>query len=85
MSKNVLNQIINSVKTSGIYSINVDETEDLKRHEQMSIVLPYYRNNSLSVNGFYRTEKTYSESLYRLLKSVLITLGLGVEDLRAQC
>lgn len=88
MSKNVLNQIINSVKTAGIYSVIMDETQDLKRHEQVSIVLRYC-DNSLNIHesflGLYRTENTDGESLYRLLKSVLISFGLKVEDLRGQC
>jgi len=39
MSQNVLNQIIENVKNAGVYSVIMDETQDLKKHEQVSIVL----------------------------------------------
>lgn len=39
--QNVLNQIIENVKNAGVYSVIMDETQDMKKHEQVSIVLRY--------------------------------------------
>lgn len=71
MGQNVLNQIIENVKSAGVYSVIMDETQDLKKHEQVSIVLRYcdkQLNVFESFIGFYRTDKMDGESLSNLLK-----------------
>lgn len=88
MSQNVLNQIIDNVKNADVYSVIMDETQDLKKHEQVSIVLRYcdkQLNVFESFIGFYRTDKMDGESLSNLLKHTLLTLGLKIENIRGQC
>lgn len=41
MANDVLQNIISDIKAAGIFSIIVDETQDLGRHEQVSIVIHY--------------------------------------------
>ena len=40
------------MKTAGIYDVIMDEIQDLKRHEQVSIVL-WYCDNSVNVNEYF--------------------------------
>ena len=88
MSNQVLGQIINNVKSAGIFSVIMDETQDLRRHEQVSLVLRYC-DHELNVHesfvGFYRTDSTDGESLCVLLKEKLKTFGLNLQDVRGQC
>ncbi|CAI6354239.1 unnamed protein product [Macrosiphum euphorbiae] len=66
----------------------MDETQDMKKHEQVSIVLRYcdtQLNVFESFIGFYRTDKMDGESLSNLLKNTLLTLGLKIENIRGQC
>ena len=37
--------IVNQVKEAGIFSIGIDETSDVSRHEQVSFVLRYVDSN----------------------------------------
>lgn len=88
MGQNVLNQIIENVKNAGVYSVLMDETQDLKKHEQVSIVLRYcdkQLNVFESFIGLYRTDKFDGESLSNLFKHTLLTLGLKIENIRGQC
>ncbi|CAI6369833.1 unnamed protein product [Macrosiphum euphorbiae] len=66
----------------------MDETQDLKKHEQVSIVLRYC-DKQLNVLenfiGFYKTEKMDGETLSYLLKNTLQGLGLKIENIRGQC
>jgi len=41
MAKNVQQSLISNIKEAGIYSILVDETQGLSRHEQVSICVKY--------------------------------------------
>lgn len=75
LSNNILSQIIDLVKNAGIYSVIMDETQDLRKHEQVSIVLRYCDeklNVFESFIGFYRTDKMDGESLSNLLKHTLL-------------
>lgn len=88
LSNNILSQIIDLVKNAGIYSVIMDETQDLRKHEQVSIVLRYCDeklNAFESFIGFYRTDKMDRESLSNLLKHTLLNLGLKLKNIRAQC
>lgn len=88
MGQNFMNQIIENVKNAGVYSVIMDETQDMKKHEQVSIVLRYcdtQLNVFESFIGFYRTDKMDGESLSNLLKHTLLTLGLKIENIRGQC
>lgn len=73
MSDYVLNSIVSEIQSAGIFSIVVDETQDLSRHEQVSVFIRFVNNLEPKevILGFYRTKSTDGESLVELLKEVL--------------
>ncbi|XP_008183717.1 zinc finger MYM-type protein 1-like [Acyrthosiphon pisum] len=88
MGVNVLSQIIDNVKNAGMYSVIMDETQDLKKHEQVSIDLRYCDKRLNVIEnfiGFYKTDKLDGETLSNLLKSTLQSLDLKIENMRGQC
>ncbi|XP_022176471.1 zinc finger MYM-type protein 1-like [Myzus persicae] len=81
-------RIIDNVKNAGMYSVIMDETQDLKKHEQVSIVLRYCDKRLNVIEnfiGFYKTDKMDGETLSNLLKSTLLSLDLKIENMRGQC
>lgn len=84
----VKNNIADKVRESRIFALIADETQDISRHEQVAIVLRHV-DDDLKVHesfiGFYRAEKTDAESLATLLKSIILSLNLDIQNLRAQC
>ncbi|XP_008181768.1 zinc finger MYM-type protein 1-like [Acyrthosiphon pisum] len=88
MAQQVLLNIINSIKEAGIFSILVDETQDLSRHEQVSFIIRFV-DDSFQIHeqflGFYKTSHTDSETLANLIKKVLSDSGLDIQNLRGQC
>lgn len=88
MADSILRNIVLDIKSAGIFSLIVDETQDLGRHEQVSIVLRYVDDKLTpheSFIGFRRTDKCDAESLANLIKAELNLLGLEMKNLHAQC
>lgn len=87
MSDYILKSIISEILSAGIFSILIDETQDLSRHEQVSVFIRYVNNLEPKevFLGFYRTNSTDGESLVDLIKEVLKLNGLKLEDIRGQC
>lgn len=88
MAQQVLLNIINYIKEAGIFSILVDETQDLSRHEQVSFIIRFV-DDSFQIHekflGFYKTSHTDSETLANLIKKVISDNGLDIQNLRGQC
>ncbi|XP_022170796.1 zinc finger MYM-type protein 1-like, partial [Myzus persicae] len=88
MAAFVKKSIIKDIQLAGIYSILIDETQDLDRHEQVSFIIRYVDGNLNPHEvfiGFYRTARTDGECLTNLIKVVLNSYNLRIEDLRGQC
>lgn len=71
MRKNILQSIISDVQDSKYFSIMVDETQDLARHEQVAKCVRYVSKSFTTHEvflGFYRTDKTDGETLTDLIK-----------------
>ncbi|KAL4148283.1 hypothetical protein QTP88_002559 [Uroleucon formosanum] len=84
----VIKNIIDNVIATGIFSIIVDETQDLSRHEQVAIIIRYATKDLSPAEvflGFYKTETTDGETLSMLIKSTLVSHGLKIENIRGQC
>jgi len=88
MAKNVQQSLISNIKEAGIYSILVDETQDISRHEQVSICVRYvtesFEPNEVFL-GFFKTHSTNAESLVALIKEVLKNNDLNIQNIRGQC
>ncbi|XP_022173398.1 zinc finger MYM-type protein 1-like [Myzus persicae] len=75
------------ILSAGIFNILIDETQDLSRHEQVSVFIRYVHNLEPKevFLGFYRTNSTDGESLVDLIKEVLKLNALKIENIRGQC
>lgn len=87
MSDYVLQSITSEIQSAKLFSVLIDETQDLGRHEQVSVFIRYTINLEPRevFLGFHRTKSTDGESLVELLKDVLEFRGLKMEDIRGQC
>ena len=88
MCQQVLDSIVHKIKEAEIFSVIIDETQDLARHEQVSVIIRYC-DQVLNVHenfvGFYKTDKMDGESLSLLLQNVLNSFGLSINNIRGQC
>lgn len=81
MAASVTNSIIKDIQLAGLYSILIDETQDLARHEQVSFIIRYVDSNLNPHEvfiGFFRTARTDVESLTNLIKEVLNNFNLRI-------
>lgn len=88
MGKDVLQSIIRDIQDSKFFSIMVDETQDLAKHEQVAICIRYVSKLFITHEvflGFYRTDKTDGETLVNLIKQFLQTNNLSIQNIRGQC
>ena len=87
IKKQVVHRIVQDVKKSGMFAVIVDETSDVSRTEQVSLCLSYMANGSKKETfvGFYDTESTEGEALYKLVTKAIGDLDLNLEDIVGQC
>lgn len=88
MSNQVFQNKTVDIKNAKVFSIIVDETQDLSCHEQVSIVIRYvdkmFKTHEVFY-GFYKTDRTDSKTLANLIQKILLQNSLKVEDVRGQC
>ena len=79
---------MDEIKKAGFFSVIVDETMDIFRLEQMSLCVRYVTND-LTINerflGFWSTATTDGATLFALLTDTLLSFGLSLNQVRAQC
>lgn len=88
MAHDVLRKLIGEVQSAGVFSVIMDETTDITVNEQVSVCLRYVTENlepEERVLGFYETPKTTADTLFQLLKDVLMRFALPVNKCRGQC
>ena len=75
------------VKSSGHYSVIVDETSDISRAEQVYLCLRYVVGGETreSFAGFFVPESNESEVLYELVKKSITNLNLLLTDIVGEC
>lgn len=75
MSKSVLQQLISAIKSADYFALINDETCDISVQEQLSfcfrIVTSDLEIDELFV-GFYSTKDTQAETLFKIVKDVLL-------------
>ncbi|XP_022183206.1 zinc finger MYM-type protein 1-like, partial [Myzus persicae] len=88
MSSQVIRNITLDIRKANIYSILIDETQDLSRHEQVAFIIRHvdevFEPKEVFL-GFYKTNRTDGETLANLVKEVLRNNNLQIENLRGQC
>ena len=87
MGEMVLKTISSEVQKAGIYSLIADETKDISRKEQLSIVPCYVNNGSVYERfvGYTFAEQLDAESLYKYICDVIQSCNLFPEDCVCQC
>lgn len=80
MANMVRDQIVEDVKSSGVFSVIVDETKDCAKTEQLSIVLRYFAHSKLheSFLDFRAADGLDAQSLSTEILAALRTYGLDV-------
>lgn len=81
MAYDVLRTLIEEIKSGEFFSVIMDETADITVKEQVSICFHFVTENlepdELFV-GFYETSKTTTDTLFQLLKDVLMRFSLPI-------
>jgi hypothetical protein len=88
IGKVIQQNIVDEIKKAGFFSIIADETMDISRLEQISLCVRYVTNDFI-INerflGFWSTATTDGATLFTLLTDTLLSLGLSLNQVRAQC
>lgn len=86
IANEVLKIIINLVKDAHYYSIMLDESSDISNHEQVSVCFRFVNSEDLQVReifcGFYETQSTSAETLFKLCKDVLTRFSFDIKMCR---
>ena len=87
MGKLVIESIISDVRSSDCFSIIVDETSDISRHEQVSCCLRYVVQGCVfeTFIGFRKIESTTGESLCKLVLAILDDTNLEAQKVVGMC
>jgi hypothetical protein len=87
MNKQVLNRIVQEIEQAKYFAVMIDETTDIGKHEQVSLVLRY-TDEQFNVYerfvGFKRTTSMTGEALFNLLLDWLKQLNLNVKNIVGQ-
>ena len=88
IQQHILSQIVSEIKTSKYYLIMIDETTDISRHQQVSLVIRY-TDDQFNVYerfiGFERASDTTGQGLFDLLMVWLKKLDLDIKYIVGQC
>ncbi|CAF3732767.1 unnamed protein product [Rotaria socialis] len=88
MHDNILSQIVFQIKSAKYFSIMMDESVDISRHEQVSLVIRYADDQFHAYErfiGFQRASSTTGEALFKLLFMWLKQLDLDINNIVGQC
>uniref|UniRef100_H2ZVP5 TTF-type domain-containing protein n=1 Tax=Latimeria chalumnae TaxID=7897 RepID=H2ZVP5_LATCH len=88
MAHDILCTLMKEIHEAGFFSIIMDETTDISVREQVSICFRIVNKDFDTEEiffGFYNTSDTTSQTLYTLLKDVLLRFDFPLEKCRGQC
>ncbi|CAF1660887.1 unnamed protein product [Adineta ricciae] len=88
IQENILSQIIFEIKDAKYFSIMIDETSDISRHEQVSLVIRYTDDQFHVYErfiGFERASSTTGDGLFHLLLEWLKKMDLNINHIVGQC
>ncbi|CAF3249806.1 unnamed protein product [Rotaria sp. Silwood2] len=87
MNKQVLNRIVQEIQKAKYFSVMIDETTDISKQEQVSLVIRYTDEN-FNIHErfmcFERTKEMTDEALFNLLLEWLKKLNLEVKNIVGQ-
>ena len=80
--KKIVEEINNDKTGDIVIAVIADETSDITRHEQISLVISYIDKDGIkreSFLGFIQTEKTDGAHLFKLITEEMLRLGLHLD------
>ncbi|XP_046587864.1 zinc finger MYM-type protein 1-like [Neodiprion lecontei] len=88
MAEDLIQKLLRKIKSVAYFALIADETADITRVEQVSISIRIVLDD-LSIEhifmGFYATSNTRAETLFKIMKNVLLRFNLNIATLRGQC
>ena len=84
VTKRIIDEVSSNVGGAAYLGLVCDETSDISRHEQVSIVLRYIDkcgDTKESFLGFIKTDHTDGESLYNVIKDALNKNGIDLSKI----
>ena len=86
MANLILNSITNEVQKATCFALMVDESKDIRKVEQLSIVVRYYLNGAIYERflGFHAAENLDAKSLFTYIKAVLAKCNIDIHKCVAQ-
>ncbi|CAF1258602.1 unnamed protein product [Rotaria magnacalcarata] len=88
IQQHILSKIVSEIKISKYHSIMIDESTDISRHQQVSLVIRY-TDDLFSVYerfiGFERASDKTGEGLFNLVIEWLNKLDLDIKNIIGQC
>ena len=88
MAHRVLCDIASDLQKANFYVLMADEATDVSNKEQLVFVFRWVDDNFNAHEefvGMYQLDKTDAETIYMVIKDVLLTLNLDVHKMRGQC
>ena len=88
INDNILSRIVSEIKDAKYFSVMLDETTDISRHEQVSLVIRYTDDQFCVYErfvGFERASGTTGDELFNLLVHWLKQLDLNINNIVGQC
>ena len=81
--------IVKEVKAAGMYSVQMDSTQDISSHDQCAIVVRYVVNDMAKERllRLVNVESSTGKNLHNLLSDSILDVGLSLKDpvVRAIC
>jgi len=86
MSKLVLETIAKEVKEAKYFAILADETKDISKTEQLSIMVRYYHNNTMNERflGYVPCNELNAKALFNYINKTLTDCGIDIKNCIAQ-
>lgn len=86
MSRMVIESIANEVQKSKYFSVLADETKDISKTEQLSVMVRYYYNNTVNERflGYASCSELNSKALFEFIKKTLAACGINIQNCIAQ-
>ncbi|KAF0714306.1 zinc finger MYM-type protein 1-like [Aphis craccivora] len=86
MSRMVIKSIANEVQKSKYFSVLADETKDISKTEQLSVMVRYYYNNTVNERflGYASCSELNSKASFEFIKKTLAACGINIQNCIAQ-
>lgn len=87
LAGSVLDDIIKEVRVARYYTILVDETKDISKKEQLTLILRYVLKGVIHERfiSYYYCEELHAAALTSYIYEVLAKMGLNIADSVSQC